>query len=60
MRLLKQTSTAKGPRVTLDSTSLTLSTSTSTAEAEEHPQEAREEEEDERQLPPQDHNLMYR
>lgn len=60
MKLLKQTSTAKGPRVTLDSASLTLSTSTSTAEVEEHPQEAREEEEDERHLQPQDHNIMYR
>ena len=61
LRLLKQTSTAKGPRVTLDHASLTLSTSSSTNEAaEDHSNETREDEEDERQLQPQDHSLIYR
>lgn len=61
LRLLKQTSADKGPRVTLDQATLTLSTSSSSPRAtEEHLQEARDEEEDERHLPPQDHSLMYR
>lgn len=61
LRLLKQTSADKGPRVTLDQATLTLSTSSSTpAAAEEHPQETRDEDDDERHLPPQDHSLMYR
>lgn len=75
LRLLKQTSTDKGPRITLDHATLTLSTSSpankgsqvtlsassSASEVtEDHPHEARDEEEDDRQLPPQDHSLMYR
>lgn len=58
-RLLKATTTVKGPRVTLDEASLTLSTAASSHPQDDH-HEARDEDEDERQLPPQDHSLFYR
>ncbi|KAG7168591.1 RING finger protein nhl-1-like 2, partial [Homarus americanus] len=58
LRLLKATSTAKGPRVTLDQVTLTLSTPSSTALDDQL--EAKDEDEDERHLQPQDHSLLYR
>lgn len=58
LRLLKATATAKGPRVTLDEATLTLSTSSSASAGDQN--ETKEDDEDERQLPPQDHSLIYR
>ncbi|XP_071546650.1 uncharacterized protein [Panulirus ornatus] len=58
LRLLKATATAKGPRVTLDEATLTLSTSSSATAEDQN--ETKEDDEDERQLPPQDHSLIYR
>ncbi|XP_066939256.1 tripartite motif-containing protein 2-like isoform X3 [Macrobrachium rosenbergii] len=56
-RLLKATSNAKGPRVTLDEASLSLSTSSLIA-AEDT--EAKEEDDEDRPLTSQDHSLHYR
>nr|XP_045612732.1 RING finger protein nhl-1-like [Procambarus clarkii] len=57
--LLRATSRAKGPRVTLDQTTLTLSGAPSSAAVEED-LEGKDEEDDEQHLQPQDHSLLYR
>ncbi|KAK7020631.1 hypothetical protein SK128_019457 [Halocaridina rubra] len=56
-RLLKATTNAKGPRITLDEVNLKLSTSAVTS-AEEP--DTKDDEEDDRQLACQDHSLFYR
>lgn len=56
-RLLKVTTNAKGPRVTLDEVTLTLSGSSSNPVEEP---EVKEEDEDDRHLTSQDHSLFYR
>ncbi|XP_064112578.1 RING finger protein nhl-1-like isoform X4 [Macrobrachium nipponense] len=56
-RLLKATSNAKGPRVTLDEASLSLSTSSLIAAEDAEP---KEEDDEDRPLTSQDHSLHYR